>query len=68
MNNGNQNEAKARCLGLGEVIDRVASPDASRCLGVACRKVLLAMRSAIDAAIERQQKKTEVKFQKVKVE
>ena len=68
MKNGNQNQAKASCLGFSEAINRVASSDASRHLGSACREVLLAMRTVVDAAIERQEKKAEVKLQKVTIE
>jgi predicted RNA-binding protein YlqC (UPF0109 family) len=68
MNSENQNQAKARCLGFSATMNRVASSDASRHLGTACREVLLAIRTVVDAAIDRQEKKAEVKLQKVTIE
>ena len=68
MNNENQNQAKICCSGFGEVIDSMAVSEASRHLGAACREVLLAVRSVVGAAIEREEKKSEAKLQKVTVE
>ncbi len=63
-----ENQPKRDSLGLDEAINRVMSSDAPVHLGKAFREVLLAMRSAIDAVIEKKAHKSEVKIQKVIIE
>jgi hypothetical protein len=63
----NRNLARIGCLGLGDMANRVMSSEASTHLGNACREVLLAMRSAVDAVIEGREQKAEAKVQKVEI-
>jgi len=64
----NKNQVKIECLGLRKTVRHVMASEASTHLGNAFREVLLAMRSAVDAAIKSKEQHAEAKFQKITVE
>jgi hypothetical protein len=63
----NENQTKS-CFGIRKAVKRIAESDAPEHLGNALREVLLAVRSAVDAAIESKEQQDEAKFQKVTIE